>query len=224
MQRLYVSEVVAVEDAAPGVRRVLLERPSDLAWAPGQALAVEVPQTRARLCRFSIAITQETPGPIELFVDVRRGGPCARYMAQLQPKEPVRFWAPVGTFVFQGAPAAPLAFVACGLGIAAIRPMLQRLFRHRLLHPVRLHHFVDDVEQQLFRNEFVREVFCSENFDYEVLFDIPVFHYLNGRYVEGTAQRDWNFYLCGPSPTIAEAVELLLGAGYPSEAIRAEQW
>ncbi len=223
-QRLYTSEVVAIEDAAPGVRRVTVARPADLVWLPGQAVAVEVPEPRLQLCRFSIALAPEIPGPIELFVDVRGAGPCSRYVAQLQRGQPLRFWAPVGTFVFEGAPAAPLAFVAHGLGIAALRPMLQRLFRHRLLHPVRLHHFIDDVEQQLFRKELVREVFSRENFDYEVLFDIPIVHYLYARYVGSTTQREWNFYLCGPGSLIGEAADVLLAAGYPSPGIHVEQW
>ncbi|GBD25631.1 Methane monooxygenase component C [bacterium HR30] len=224
MQRLYTSEVMAIEDVAPGVRRIALARPPDLTWQPGQAMAVETPNEGVRLCRFSIALAPEVPGPIELFVDVRGAGPCSRYMGQLERGQVLRFWAPVGSFVFEGAPAAPLAFVACGLGVAALRPMMQRLFRHRLLYPVRLHHFVDSPEQQLFRKEFVREVFSRENFDYEVLFDIPVTHYLYGRYVGGTSERNWNFYLCGPAPAVSQATELLRDAGYAPHALHAEEW
>ncbi|MCX8071040.1 MAG: FAD-dependent oxidoreductase [Candidatus Binatia bacterium] len=224
MERLYECAVVGIEEAAPGVRRMAVERPPGLKWLPGQDLAVELPGSTGRTAWYAIAIAPEVAGPLEIFVDVTRRGVGPSYMGQLAVGQTLRFRAPVGDFFLDRAPGAPLVLAGVGLGIVALRPMVQRLLRHRLAFPLRVHHFIQDLTQQLFRPELVREVFRHEQFEYELLFDLPVVDYLYGRYVGGTVERNWIFYLCGPGPDVRNAGELLIDAGYPQGAIHLQQW
>lgn len=223
MSKLWESSVLLVSEPAPGIRRIVLERPRGLEWLPGQGLAVDVGRA-AKNPVYAIATTPETIDRIELMVDVNRRGRGAEFMGRLNVGDRVRFQAPVGYFALERAPGAPVAFLACQLGIAAIRPMVLRLLRHRLTFPVRLHHFVQTLQEQLFRDDFIKAVFQLEKFEYEVLFDIPVREYVDGRYVSGTDRRDWRFYVCGPAAQVTEACALLQRGGYPPEAICAEPW
>ncbi|GIW45245.1 MAG: hypothetical protein KatS3mg077_2527 [Candidatus Binatia bacterium] len=223
MARHYESPVLKTENLAPGVRLLSLQRPAELTWLPGQGVVVEA-GSPALLCRYSIATAPELPAHFEIVADLSSGGACARYIGALEPGDIVRYQAPIGEFSFDRAPGAPLALIGYEVGIAALRPIVQRLFQHRLLFPVRLHHFVKDTSLQLFRKEFVSEVFRRENFEYEVLFDIPMKDYLYGRYVAGTAERKWHFYVCGPNPDVQHVAELLRGAGYDPAGVHVEQW
>lgn len=224
MSATYTSKVLSVDDLGPGVRRVTLARPPGLSWLPGQGLALELPAGSGAPRTYSIASAPDAPDRLELVVDVERTGAGPAYVRRLVTGDVVRFQAPVGDFFLERAPGAPLAFIACGLGIVPIRPIVHRLLRHRLAFPVRLHHFVKDLQQQIFRNEFVTEVFRRDDFEYEVLFDIPVVEYIGGRYVDAPSRRDWRFYISGPRHDAAGARDLLLHGGYGPDVVRCEPW
>lgn len=224
MNAIYSSKVLSVRELAPGLRFLALARPAGLTWLAGQGIALELPTESAGTRVYSIANAPDTADHLELVVDIARRGLGPAYVSRLNVGDIVRFRAPVGDFALEKAPGAPVAFIACGLGVVPIRAMAQRLLRYRLAFPVRLHHFVKDLHQQIFRNEFVTEVFRREDFEYEVLFDIPVAEYIGGRYVDAPARRDWRFYVCGPREEASTAWKVLLEGGYSHEAVRCEAW
>jgi NAD(P)H-flavin reductase len=124
------ARVAANDPLTPSVRRLVLAvEDGPFAYAPGQAVIVEVRGDGDAPIRapYSIASApgERGPGTIELAVAKDLPESRSRTMHDLAVGAPVEVVGPVGTFARSGeAEAAPALFVAAGTGLSPLRAML----------------------------------------------------------------------------------------------------
>src|SRR6185295_4921492 len=105
-------------------------RPYDgqrLSFVPGQFLSLQLPVDGKTLIRpYSIASSPEEDGPLEICLNLVPGGQGSHYLFSLIVGETVNFTGPWGTFTLNDPPPAECIFLAAGVGIVPIRPMIHR--------------------------------------------------------------------------------------------------
>src|SRR5581483_1923264 len=115
-----------------------------LSFIPGQFLSLQLPVDGKTLTRpYSIASNPEDAGPLEICLNLVPGGQGSHYLFSLVVGDKVNFTGPWGTFVLNDPPAAESVFLAGGVGIVPIRPMIRRALAYNNRLPVRLLYHAD---------------------------------------------------------------------------------
>lgn len=225
----YNARVCRMADAAPNVRRFWLEIPEveRFDFKAGQFVTMDLPIGEKRLHRwrsYSIASAPDSSNVLELCVVRSSSGEGTRYLfEEVKIGSVLRLKGPDGGFVLPEVIEKDLVFVCTGTGVAPFRSMLLDLKNsgrpHRNLHLI---FGTRTAESILYRNEF--EALAQEwpQFRYDVALsrqaDWPGHHgHVHGLYQQHYAapRPDVNFYLCGWTNMIDEAVaNLIVGMGY----------
>lgn len=241
----YDSLISRIEEAAPGVRRFWLEVQGDdpLIFKAGQFVTMDLPIHEKRLKRwrsYSIANAPSQTRVLEFVIVRLEGGAASAYLfEQAQVGDAIRFKGPDGNFVLPDDLAGRhLVFVCTGTGVAPFRSMIQDIRERQLpygsLHLIYGTRYAEGI---LYRDEFERLSQEMPNFRYSVAlsreadltagaFGFPVVKgYVHQIYMEAypTPQPDRDFYLCGWSNMIDDAVaNLLVKLGYSKQQIHYE--
>lgn len=242
----YDSTVVKITDESPTTKRFWLELNGEepFAFKAGQFITMDLPISEKRLHRwrsYSIAnAPHEEDKLLEFCIVNMKGGAATHYLFDtVQVGTSLRFKGPDGAFTLrEGALEKDLVFVCTGTGVAPFRSMiwdvLQKQLPHRNIHLIYGTRYADNL---LYRDEFERLQQELPGFKYSVAlsreekidptgfpFEITK-GYVHQIYLDqyATPRPDVDFYLCGWSNMIDDAVaNLLVKLGYDKSQIHYE--
>jgi len=206
-----------------------------LSFAPGQFLSLQLPVDGKMLIRpYSIASNPEDDGPLEICLNLVPGGLGSHYLFSLGVGDTVNFTGPWGTFMLDQPPAAESVFLADGIGIVPIRPMIHRALAHNAKFPVRLLYSAEREGDVLYRDELQTWTRQHARFVFEPLLSYPserggglqgsFGEYVEEHYVKRDEDRSRYFYICGVGTLVTQMRDLLRGAGYQRRAVLYEKW
>lgn len=228
----YDSTIARIEDCAPGVRRFWLQMPEGepLEFKAGQFVTMDLPIHEKRLKRwrsYSVAGAPAEKEMPEFCIARLEGGAASAYFFEAaQVGETIRFKGPDGNFVLPGDLSdRDLVFICTGTGIAPFRSMIQDIRQRQL--PYRSIHLIFGTRYAagiLYREEWEALLRDMPNFQFSVAlsrenelraedFSFPVYKgYVHQIYMDAYPQAlpTLDFYLCGWSNMIDDAVEHLL--------------
>lgn len=233
----YDGTVVKIEQNNPHLRRFWVSLPEslDFSFQAGQFVTMDLPIGDKRLQRwrsYSIANAPTQDKLLEFCIVRSREGAGTRYLfEEVQTGATLRFKGPDGAFVLPERIETDLVFVCTGTGIAPFRSMLLDLYRsgksHRHLHLIFGARTEADI---LYREEFEDLQQKWPHFRYDIVLSrAPEWPGYQGHvhqvYLQTYADKrpDLDFYLCGWSNMIDEAVaNLMLKLGYERRQIHYE--
>jgi ferredoxin-NADP reductase len=226
-----------IEPIAPNVKVFNIKIPgiSHFDFQAGQFITMDLPIGEKRLQRwrsYSIANAPKGNNELELCIVQSTEGDGTRYLFQeLQAGDPLRFKGPDGAFVLPEQIDKDLVFICTGTGIAPFRSMIQDLYKsgapHRNIHLIFGCRTESDI---LYREEFELLAQKMPGFSYDIALsrqsDWPGYRgHVHQIYLEKYShpRPDIDFYLCGWSSMIDEAVaNLMIKLGYQRTQIHYE--
>jgi benzoate/toluate 1,2-dioxygenase reductase subunit len=207
--------VTAVEQLSPSTIRfsVVLDRPEDLDFLPGQYVNVTVPGTdQTRSYSFSSA-----PGADRASFVVRNvpNGLMSTWLTtQAQVGQPISFSGPYGSFYLRPV-QRPVLMLAGGTGIAPFLSMLDVLAAKGFPHPVRLVYAVTNDHDLVGLDHLERIAAAHPQFEYVTCVAHESSAHPRKGYATAHVEPGWmnggdvDVYLCGPVPMV-EAVRAWL--------------
>ncbi len=230
----YQGSVERISDRAPDVRSLFVRTQGDSLprYTPGKFISLSIPlDDEMRNRPYTIASNYEDGEPFELVFDRVPGGRGSAWLFGRKIGDKLDFTGPFGLFTLSEPPPSELVFVAEGTSIAPIRPMLHRILRQSLDHPVRLVYGARSWEHLLYRAEFEAWQDKIANFDYEFIVEADrarlygrLIDKVGTRWVQADAQRERTFYLCGVGQGVIQLRDLLRNSGYERRAVHYERW
>lgn len=213
-------------------------RPCDgqrVSFIPGQFLSLQLPIDGKILIRpYSIASNPEDDGPLEICLNLVPDGQGSHYLFSLDVGDTVNFTGPWGTFTLNEPPPAECVFLADGVGIVPIRPMIHRALARHSQFPVRLVSHADCEQRLLYRAELEGWAQQHDRFVFELMVDYRSNRESTGadsfrkeieaRYIKRDEDRSRYFYICGVGALVTQLRDLLRGAGYQRRAVLYEKW
>ncbi|HNM23798.1 MAG TPA: FAD-dependent oxidoreductase [Saprospiraceae bacterium] len=233
----YDSKVTKITSEAPNVRRFWVEVPGDepFSFQAGQFVTMDLPIGEKRLQRwrsYSIANAPNDANLLEFCVVKAEQGAGSRYLFdEIDLGTTLRFKGPDGAFVLPQTLDKDLVFICTGTGVAPFRSMLLDIKNsgrpHKNIHLIFGSRTETDI---LYRDEFEALSRSMPGFRYDVaLSRQPEWPgrkgYVHQIYLEQYAQArpDVDFYLCGWSNMIDEAVaNLMVKLGYDRTQVHYE--
>ena len=206
-----------------------------LNFIPGQFLSLQLPIDGKILTKpYSIASSPEDEGPLEICLNLVPDGQGSHYLFFLGVGDKVNFTGPWGTFVLDQAPTAECIFLADGIGIVPIRPMIRRALAYNTHFSLQLLYSADSEHDLLYRTEIETWAPQHVQFSLEILsrrpserlpaFQGSLLDYVEARYVKRDEDRSRYFYICGVGVQVTQLRDLLRGAGYQRRAVLYEKW
>jgi NAD(P)H-flavin reductase/ferredoxin len=149
--------IAALEDVAPGVRRVIIELQTPMAFNPGQYMLLDIPGGGQR--PYSIASTPATPSRLELHIKRTPGGAATDgwVFASLQAGDAVSLSGPYGRFSFRPARTQPILMLGGGTGLAPLKSMITYLAETGGDRQVVLYHGVA-TREDLYDHEYLESL------------------------------------------------------------------
>ncbi len=220
----YDSKVIRISDETPQTKRFWLEiegeEPFD--FRAGQFVTMDLPINEKRLKRwrsYSIANTPDGSRVLEFCIVRLEGGAATRYLFEdVSVGSSIRFKGPSGAFVLPEKIERELVMICTGTGVAPFRSMIGDLLkRDGSLPAIHLIFGTRTEDGILYREEFEQLAREQENFRFSVALsreeNWPGYRgYVHQIYQEHypEARSDIDFYLCGWSNMIDDAVAKLM--------------
>lgn len=233
----YDGFVKKTESIAPHVNHFWLEVPAlqSFDFKSGQFVTMDLPIGDKRLQRwrsYSIASAPDGSNMLELCIVRAENGNATKYLFdEVQQGSALRFKGPDGGFVLPETIDKDLVFICTGTGVAPFRSMLHDLRKSGKPHQkIHLIFGTRDENSILYRSEFEEFAQNMPSFRYDIALsrqtDWPGYQgYVHQIYMEHykDVRPDVDFYLCGWSNMIDEAVaNLLVKLGYDRSQIHYE--
>ena len=240
----YDSKLIKVADQSPTTKRFWVELPpdADIEFKAGQFVTMDLPIAEKRLKRwrsYSIANGPDETKVLEFCIVELEGGAASKYLfKEIEIGNTIRFKGPSGGFVLPETIESDLVFICTGTGVAPFRSMLLDIYEsqkaHKNIHLIFGTRYEDGL---LYRAEFEALAKKHPEFKYSVALskakELPAntatidysAGYIHQIYQQhyGKKRSDIDFYLCGWSNMIDEAVEnLILEIGYEKGQIHYE--
>lgn len=222
----YEATIESIVETAPDTRTFLLRLPDNepFAFVPGQFISCLLPIDGQTIIRpYSIASDPEQSRRLEICLNLVKDGPGSHYLFGLPVGASVCFTGPWGTFTLTKSPAAECVFIADGIGVVPIRPMIHRALASGA-HPLRLHHAAASAEYLLYADEFTALARSHPRFGFVPLLGSALVETVERRYVIEDADRSRHFYICGVGQIVPQLRDLLRHAGYERRAVQYEKW
>jgi CDP-4-dehydro-6-deoxyglucose reductase len=220
----YDAVVSKTESPHPNVCRFWLKVPGPevFQFTAGQFIVIDLPIGDKRLQRwrsYSIASAPDDSNLIELCISRAPTGQGTRYLFEdIKPGAVLRFKGPDGGFVLPSKIEKDLVFICTGTGVVPFRSMIQDLIRSGKSH--RNIHLIFGTRHEsgiLYRDEFEALTRTLPGFRYDIVLSRqPDWNWHQGHvhnvYLEQyrNVRPDVDFYICGWSSMIDEAVANLL--------------
>lgn len=191
----------------PQVKHIILEKPSDFNFNPGQSLEIGLIENGDFKC-FSPISCPDDPN-IELMI--KNQGPFTRQLHNLEPGNEILLRGPVGKLSYKG----PGTFIAGGSGITPFLSIFRALEEQDGLEHSRLIYFTRTGRETIYEN-ILRKWFRNR---------VTIIHTgLNGRIDKGFLEEKVinfkkNFYLCGPDEMMRNIRNMVLSLGAKDECI-----
>ena len=196
-----------------------------------RSLFLQLPVSEKTLTRaYTIASSPEEAGPLEICFNLVPNGPGSHCLFTRTVGDILTFTGPWGHFVLDQPPQAPCVFIAGGMGIAAIRPMLRRALSARVGFPIHLIYGAQTEGGFLYHEQLA--AWASSHADLSLSFVLNAGHGLQGdvcervtaRYVHNDTDRARHFYICGIGQRVIQLRDVLRKAGYERRAVQYEKW
>jgi ferredoxin-NADP reductase len=214
--------LVRVIDHDPETRSLFIRPPAPLDFRPGQFVSCLLPVGSERLTRpYTIA---SNPGEDDLEICLDRVGAGSTHLLGLPIGAEVTFTGPWGTFVLDRAPDSETVFIAAGTGIAPIRPMLHRAATSGPTRPLRLVHATRPGESSLYRSELHALARAQPLLTLDYVASAELQEIVVRRWIEGDAERERRFFICGVGDIVPTLRDRLRAAGYERRAVQYERW
>jgi ferredoxin-NADP reductase len=239
----YDSKIIRIEDESSTTKRfwAKVENDEPLNFKAGQFVTMDLPIHEKRTKRwrsYSIANHPDGSNILEFCVVKLDGGLGTKYLfEEVKIGTNIRFKGPSGTFTLPENIEKDLVFICTGTGVAPFRSMLLDLIEqkktHRNIHLIFGTRFDEGI---LYKEELKALEKKMPNFKYSIALsrekNLPslngteirkgyVHQYYLDEYRDVTP--DVDFYICGWSNMIDEAVEnLILKLGYDKKQIHYE--
>lgn len=233
-RRVYRGRIERILDRAADVRSVFMhiENQTLPAFAPGMFISVSIPLgDEVRVRPYTIASNYEDGEPLELVLDRVPNGHGSAWLFDRRVGDEFDFTGPFGLFTLTEQPQAELIFMAEGTAIAPIRPMLHRMLKQPLTHPIRLLYAASSTEHLLYHTEFEAWQNRLADFEYTTIIEksrsqgyLRLLEQAQRRWGQSNLDRSRSFYICGIGHGIIEIRDLLRNAGYERRAVHYEKW
>ena len=239
----YDSKVIRIEDESSTTKRfwAKVETDEPLNFKAGQFVTMDLPIHEKRTKRwrsYSIANHPDGSNILEFCVVKLDGGAGTEYLfEEVEIGTNIRFKGPSGTFTLPKNIENDLVFICTGTGVAPFRSMLWDLIEQKKSHGnIHLIFGTRFGEGILYKNEFKELEKQMPNFKYSIALsreeNMPSLNgteirkgYVHQFYLDDYKEINPNvdFYICGWSNMIDEAVEnLILKLGYDKKQIHYE--
>lgn len=240
----YESKVVKIADESPTTKRFWLETSPEekLDFKAGQFVTMDLPISDKRLKRwrsYSIANAPNGNNTLEFCIVNLDGGAATNYFfKEVKEGTAIKFKGPDGTFTLKEPVEKDLVFICTGTGVAPFRSMTWDLYNqqkpHKKIHLIFGTRYADGI---LYREEFEKLQEVMPGFTFSVglsreeninpadySFEVAK-GYVHQLYLEKykDVRPDVDFYICGWSEMIDEAVaNLLVNMKYDKSQIHYE--
>jgi len=219
-----VGTVVRVARHAPDVRSLFLALAEPLHFTPGHFVSCKIPAASGTLTRaYSIASDPASERELEILLSLVPGGPGSAHLFGLEVGDTLRFSGPWGTFLLDAPPDAETVFVADGVSIAPIRPMLRRACATGR-RPMMLLYGRRPGEPLVYEDEITTLAHAHPHFDWSPVDSARLEEIVDERYVEADDDRSRRFYVCGIGDRVRRLRRSLREAGYDRRAVLYERW
>ncbi len=227
MARFVVKGVVRV---TPLVVIIQIDTGAPFSFKPGQFIQVLL-ERGGKVVRkaYSVASCPDGRSCIELCVRIVEGGFASNYLASLKPGQALDVEGPFGHFTLQDKISNGLIFLAAGAGIAALKPMIERVFKKKTNHDVWLFLGVRTEADILYRQEFEALAVANRNFHF-----VPVLSKSDSqRYERGYVQdalkklvkpENQDVYICGFYKMVDDVKAACRELGFPDDKIHFEKY
>ncbi|HZP44083.1 MAG TPA: FAD-dependent oxidoreductase [Candidatus Binataceae bacterium] len=224
--------VERITDHAPDVRSLFLrldeaQLPPVL---PGMFVSIAMALgDEQRVRPYTITAIDATRRSFEIVFNRVVNGRGSAWLFTRRLGDQIEFTGPFGTFTLDRPPAAEIVFVADGVAIAPVRPMVRRALAVTPAPRVTLLYGAERHDHLLFLDELAALARVHPSFDFVTLppaSDIyPLLQdEIRRRWIEGDGNRSRHFYICGVGQPVIALRDLLRGAGYERRAVHYEKW
>ena len=241
MWKWYDSQIVDIQDETATTKRFWVQLQGDerVQFKAGQFVTMDLPISDKRLKRwrsYSIAGAPNTEGSSVLefcIVKAENSTGGSQYLFdEAKIGTPIRFKGPDGTFVLKPSlEEKDVVLICTGTGVAPFRSMIWDVYNQKI--PFKNIHLIFGTRYEmdiLYRKEFEEMAQKLPNFKYDVALSREKDWqgwkgYVHAVYTEGyaTKRNDVDFYLCGWSNMIDDAVaKLMIELGYDRSQIHYE--
>jgi ferredoxin-NADP reductase len=233
-----IGTVVALHDETATARTITLEVPDWPGHIAGQHVDVRVtaPDGYSAARSYSIASAANFQRRVELTVERLPNGEVSPYLTQevaagdrLELRGPIGGW-----FVWRTEQTEPIQLVAGGSGIVPLMAMIRSRASAASTVPFRLLYSVREPRAVFYRDELqeLADKDQSLNVTYVYTRVTPTDWQRPPGRIDASliASATWpsqlgpTFYVCGPTPFVERAADLLTASGHDSEKIRAERF
>ncbi len=231
----YDSKIVKIVEESPMTKRFWVEVDEPIDFQAGQFVTMDLPIHEKRLKRwrsYSIASVPDNSKTLEFCIVNLEGGAGSTYLfEEAKIGTTIRFKGPSGGFVLPESVEKDLVLICTGTGVAPFRSMIQDLVQknktHQNIHLIFGTRFEEGI---LYREEFRALENARDDFKYSIALSREADWkgykgYVHQIYMEDykEVRNDIDFYICGWSNMIDEAVEnLILKLGYDKSQIHYE--
>ena len=237
MWKWYNSKVIATKAESSTTKRFWVEVADveEIDFKAGQFVTMDLPIHEKRLKRwrsYSIANAPNHSNILEFCIVKLEGGAGSTYFFdEVKPGTEIRFKGPDGGFVLPEPVEKDLVMICTGTGVAPFRSMIWDLYRHK--KPYKNIHLIFGTRYEegiLYKEEFEKLTKEIPGFKFSVALSREENWSGNKGYVHPiymdaykTVRPDLDFYICGWSSMIDEAVEnLILKLGYDKSQVHYE--
>jgi len=217
-------KIQQVRHLTQDIREMTLEmlEPSELAFRPGQAIAVTVPDTSQNsplLRYFSIASPPHSSKQLVLLLNSQDGGKGSTFLLENELGAELQISGPHGSFMLQHEPERPLLFIGTGTGIAPLWSMMATLLAKASSQSMTLFWGLRSESDSYYLQELEAWKSRHENFSYVLTLSQPssVWKGKKGRVTDllqdlATVE-DSAAYVCGNRAMVKEVTDLLKRKG-----------
>ncbi len=149
------ARVLSVEKLSPEVCLIKFSLNKKINFRPGQYVFVSLKKEGRQLLRpYSIASNPKNKTRIELIVKRVEGGYASNFLCSLKKEKKIELIGPCGVFRLRENSRRERVFVATGIGIAAIKPMIEVALEKKLPEKNILIFGIRRVEEILLKKHF----------------------------------------------------------------------
>ena len=232
-----LGSVVEVRDETPDARTLVLDVPDWSGHLAGQHLDVRLTAPDGYSTERSYSIASATAaGRVEITVQRVADGEVSPYLAGvLSVGDPLELRGPVGGwFVWRPGSEGPVQLIAGGSGVVPLMAMARTRAAARGTTPFRLLYSVRGPESVFYRDELTKLAGPGTGLELTYAYTRrtpPDWLRPAGRLDAALlAASAWpasanpRCYVCGPTPFVETAADLLVDAGHDAAAIRTERF
>jgi CDP-4-dehydro-6-deoxyglucose reductase len=237
MWKWYDSKIIKIEDQSSTTKRFWVEVAGvdAIDFKAGQFVTMDLPIHEKRLKRwrsYSIANAPDGTNVLEFCIVLLEGGAATEYLFnEAKVGTPIRFKGPSGGFVLPEKIETDLVMICTGTGVAPFRSMIHDLINQgKKIKNIHLIFGTRYEEGILYREELEKLAAEHSSIQYSIALSREedwAGHrgYVHPIYMEAykAPRKDLDFYICGWSNMIDEAVEnLILKLGYDKSQVHYE--